>query len=181
MFNKQLLVITTLFFSFLLGGTLYADTQTATPQAAPSDSHKAAALKLLDVTNTAELLEQTTTQMTGMFSAMSQRPGLNEDQKKIIQDYQQKATELLKSELTWDKLKDEFVQLYTEVYTEPELKELTRFYETPVGKKMLQKTPELMARSMQISQQHVQRLVPQMQQLMMQMGKTLSAQAPAKK
>ncbi len=156
-------------------------THPAYARSTATDSHKAAALKLLNVTQTAELLEQTTTQMTRMFSAMSQRPDITAAQKKIIKTYEQKATDLLKTELTWNKLENEFVDLYTEVYTEPELTELTRFYETPVGKKMLEKTPELMARSMQISQQHVQLLIPKMQQLMMQMGKDLSLKTPAGK
>ncbi len=174
MFIKQSLSLLILLISMAIAGMLYAEAP------APTDSHKAAALKLLEVTHTAELLNQTAAQMTGMFSAMSQRPDISEPQKKTIQSYQQKASELLKTELTWDKLKDEFVALYTEVYTENELLELTKFYETPLGKKMLAKTPELMARSMQISQKHVQLLVPKMQQLMMQMGKELSTQAPAK-
>ncbi len=37
--------------------------------------------------------------------------------------------------MNWASLKDDMVKIYMAEFTAPELKELTAFYQTPVGKK----------------------------------------------
>jgi uncharacterized protein len=46
--------------------------------------------------------------------------------------------------VTWEAAAPELVQIYTKTFTEPELKEITRFYETPTGRKMAAQLPVLM-------------------------------------
>lgn len=51
-----------------------------------------------------------------------------------------------------DDMVAEMVPLYAETYTLDEIRQLTAFYASPLGQKMQAKMPELMNRSMQISQ-----------------------------
>jgi len=46
--------------------------------------------------------------------------------------------------------------LDAEQFTEEELKDITRFYQTPSGKKMARLTPELTAKGAMLGQQEVQ-------------------------
>ena len=46
--------------------------------------------------------------------------------------------------VTWEATAPELVKVYTKAFTEPELKEITRFYETPTGRKMASHLPGLM-------------------------------------
>ena len=46
--------------------------------------------------------------------------------------------------VTWEAAAPELVKLYTEAFTEPELREITRFYGTPTGQKMAAHLPGLM-------------------------------------
>jgi hypothetical protein len=45
--------------------------------------------------------------------------------------------------LNWDSVKEDTITAYTHEFTEPELKKLTEFYKTPVGKKASEKMPQL--------------------------------------
>jgi len=49
--------------------------------------------------------------------------------------------------------KDRFVKLYAEVFTEDELNQLSNFYASPIGKKMMAKLPELMQKGMAMNQE----------------------------
>ena len=45
--------------------------------------------------------------------------------------------------LNWERVKEETITAYTHEFTEPELKTLTEFYKTPLGKKASEKMPQL--------------------------------------
>ena len=45
--------------------------------------------------------------------------------------------------LNWESVKEETITAYTHEFTEPELKTLTEFYKTPLGKKASEKMPQL--------------------------------------
>jgi hypothetical protein len=64
-----------------------------------------------------------------------------------------------------DDMVAEMVPLYAETYTLDEIRQLTAFYASPLGQKMQAKMPELMNRSMQISQRV---MMPRIQKAMAQ-------------
>jgi len=45
--------------------------------------------------------------------------------------------------LNWASVREDTITAYTHEFTEPELKKLTEFYKTPVGKKASEKMPQL--------------------------------------
>jgi hypothetical protein len=59
----------------------------------------------------------------------------------------------------------EMVPLYAETYTLDEIRQLTAFYTSPLGQKMQARMPELMSRSMEISQRV---MMPRIQKAMAQ-------------
>lgn len=63
-------------------------------------------------------------------------------------------------------LKQEMARIYAEEFTEAELKEITRFYLTPVGKKTIEKLPALQQKGIAIAQQKLQAHLPELQQTM---------------
>jgi len=58
----------------------------------------------------------------------------------------------------------EFVRLYTESFTEDELRQVIAFYKTPVGQKTLQKMPELLQQGMAYGQRQAQAHLPELQE-----------------
>lgn len=70
---------------------------------------------------------------------------------------------VLREELSWARLKPGFVAIYAETFTQQEVDGLIAFYEGPVGKALVAKTPQLTQRSFQMMQQ---RMGPTMQRVM---------------
>ena len=52
-------------------------------------------------------------------------------------------------------LEPRIIEIYADTFTEQELKQYVRFYKTPAGQKLLEKSPELSARGMEIGRQIV--------------------------
>ncbi|MBB6112755.1 hypothetical protein SAMN05421821_12265 [Mucilaginibacter lappiensis] len=67
---------------------------------------------------------------------------------------------------TWDALKGPIAKLYAAEFTESELNQLTAFYNTPLGKKVGEKLPELMQKGMLLGQQSVEAHRPELEQMM---------------
>ncbi|MCA9398291.1 MAG: DUF2059 domain-containing protein [Candidatus Omnitrophica bacterium] len=63
-----------------------------------------------------------------------------------------KEFDMLRKELTWSYMKDDYIDLYMDKFTEEELVELGEFYKTDLGKKLMEQTPELVLRGMSIGQ-----------------------------
>ena len=73
--------------------------------------------------------------------------------------------------MSWESLKDELITIYTEAFTEAELKQVTAFYETPAGKKMVEKMPELMSKGMQLGLKRVQSNQSELRQMLEEAAK----------
>ncbi|MGI4805246.1 MAG: DUF2059 domain-containing protein [Janthinobacterium lividum] len=55
--------------------------------------------------------------------------------------------------LNWDNLKKDMSKVYASEFSESEIKQLTKFYQSPLGKKLIEKTPELMQKGMLVGKQ----------------------------
>jgi hypothetical protein len=102
-----------------------------------SDSHRKAAGELL-VLSGAE--QNALVGASAMADAMLQTNPMLAPYRDVLVAWSGKV-------MTWDNMKPRFVALYCEHYSEQELRELIAFYETPLGKKTLEVTPEIMRRS----------------------------------
>jgi hypothetical protein len=113
-------------------------------------------------------------------------PGADEatpEQKKQITDFQQRVMDVVNQKIGWKALEPDFINLYASTYTEEELDGIIAFYKSPVGQKMMEKTPELMSKSTQITQQKMSELQPQLTQMvqdfMKQMAASMGKPSPA--
>lgn len=69
-----------------------------------------------------------------------------------------------------DEMLAEMVPLYAETYTLDEIRQLSAFYASPLGQKMLANMPKLMSRSMEISNRV---MMPRIQKMMAQSAQTI--------
>jgi hypothetical protein len=58
--------------------------------------------------------------------------------------------------MSFDSLKDDMAKIYMESFTEAEIKDLTKFYQSPLGKKLLEKMPDLMKKGSELGVKRVQ-------------------------
>jgi hypothetical protein len=113
---------------------------------ADEESHRKAAEALLESTNVAKQLQSSIDQSVDIqVKANPQLAGKSAVLKKFFSMY-----------MSWDSLKDDMIKIYTDAFSEEELKKITEFYKSPVGKKMIEKMPELMGKGMQLGVKRVQ-------------------------
>ena len=119
-------------------------------------------------------------QITGSMPGVDQA---TPEQKKQIADFQQRVMDTVNQKIGWKALEPDFITLYAGTYTEEELDGIVTFYKSPVGQRMIEKTPELTAKSTQITQQKMTELQPVLSQMvqdfMKQMAATTGKPAPA--
>ena len=84
-------------------------------------------------------------------------------QNPTIAPYQAQMKTFLNKYMSWASLKDDMAKIYMAEFTENELNELNKFYQTPLGKKTVQKMPGMMAKGAEIGQKRVQEHLPELQ------------------
>lgn len=80
-----------------------------------------------------------------------------------VQEMQSKIMNLVAEEMSWEKMRADYVAIYAETFTEEELRGMVEFYQSPVGRKLIEKTPELMRRSMMITQKQMADMMPKVE------------------
>jgi hypothetical protein len=95
------------------------------------------------------------------------------DQRKKLDDFQQKATDIVSNQISWSKVQPDFLKLYTDTYSEPEIDGILAFYKSPSGQAMLNKMPDLTAKSIAISRDRIQTVQPQLRQLLQDFAKDI--------
>ncbi len=93
---------------------------------------------------------------------------LTPEQQQVIDTVPTKFVAVMRAELTWDKLKPQFVQLYRETFDQEEIDGLVAFYRSTAGQAFTNKMPVVMQKSMAISQSQMQTIIPKMKAAMEQ-------------
>lgn len=89
-----------------------------------------------------------------------------------------KTMDYLQANLSWEKLKDEYVAACAETFTEDELKGLIAFYRTPTGKALVEKTPQMMKNSSDIMARHMIEIAPKIQEIVREAAEAHKTAAP---
>jgi hypothetical protein len=151
--------------------------------AAKEDPHRAAVEELLILTKQDRLIEQMYPHIKQMAMFQMGQADLPKEQSLLIEKYLDKLFAAMKREMSWDKIKDEFIQLYMSVYTEKEIHDLIAFYRSSTGQKMIDKMPLLMEQSSAITQKHTLEMMPKIQEIIQEMvteiGKLTEEQNPS--
>lgn len=137
-------------FSLLLGAITLGQPALARADEA---SHRKAAETLFALMEMETLLSQSVDQMLAM--QVQQNPALAQ--------FQPQMKAFLNKYMSWASMKEDMTKIYTAEFSESELKELGKFYETPLGKKAVQKMPALMAKGAEIGQKRVQDHLPELE------------------
>lgn len=150
-------------FLLLAGAPLLADPQ----------SHAAEARRFLQLTRADKLSVPAYAQVQQMFAQRFAQVQGKDSQKPILERYQAQANTALDKAVGWQTLEPELVDLYVRAFTEAELKELLAFYQTPTGRTLLEQLPQLNAMSAQLTQDRLQKAVPEVNQLLGEMSAEL--------
>lgn len=126
-------------------------------------SHKKTAAELLEVMQTEKMLDQMMDAMEGVMEQSFKALDLPAEGREASKAVQKETMEWFSEFFVWEQMRDLYVDIYVEVFTEPEIRELIEFYKSPLGQKLLKKMPALMQKSMQKTQALLQDKMPAFQ------------------
>jgi hypothetical protein len=112
-------------------------------------SHRAAAEEFLTIMKTDQIMKPMFQGMEKMLVDMSKQMGIPEEESALFDRHMRRMIKMMEDEFGWDKMKDDFIKIHQETFTEDELKSFTSFYKTPAGQKYIEKTPLLMKKAME--------------------------------
>jgi uncharacterized protein len=91
--------------------------------------------------------------------------------RKSFQAYAARAREIMAEEISWKVMKSISVQTYKESFSQTEVDGMIAFYETPVGKAVIQKMPVVVGKSMKLTQERMGPMMQKIQALSMEFAK----------
>ena len=134
-------------------------------------THRAAAEQMLQVTKAERNIAGFYAQMGAMVEQQFKQMDVPEDAIPILAKFQKKQMDVMKEELSWQKLKDEVASAYMKICSEDEIREITKFFSSPIGVKYVDKIPELTQEMMK----SVQSRIPSLTEKMSKIGEELRA------
>jgi hypothetical protein len=132
---------------------------------AQAASRQELAEKLLNLMKTPQLAQVQVEQIQRVQAQQLARFASTDGQRAQLDKLQLKIGEKINGALGWDAVKADYIALYSEMFTEEELKALVAFYQTPVGQKLVEKSPMLATKCNQVSQVRYDRLMAEIQSM----------------
>ena len=121
---------------------------------------------LLEVTKAKALIEQMPAMVEpSMRAAMQVEVGeqqLSDEKKQAMEKFQKQFIEIMRDELSWERLKPMYLQLYAETLTQEEIDGQIAFYRTPAGAAVINKMPLLMMKSQALMTARIGPLIQRM-------------------
>lgn len=142
---------------------------------AKNDPKMDLAIELLALMDMDQIIEATRGQIESMIAAQIDQVAECDAMRPAIKDFSRDMGALVTTQLSADAFMPQIAQIYVDVFTENELEAVLAFYRSPVGEKMLTKMPELMQRSMAISQAQVTALMPRIEAAATEFGEKIEA------
>jgi hypothetical protein len=130
------------------------------------ESRRAMAEELLNCMNMRETTEKSFAMVKRMIPSQfenMQRASGQTNSTASVTNQMNAMMDLVSEELSWDKLKGDYISLYADTFSNEELQGLITFYKSPAGQAFLKKQPELMKRSMELSQRMMRQVMPKLQ------------------
>jgi uncharacterized protein len=110
------------------------------------------------------LADQVFEQMKAMTASMVP-PDATEKQRAHAQELDAKVMDLVKARMSWDKMRPEYVRLYSETFADGEIDGMLAFYQSTAGRAVLEKMPLLVSKTMALAQSRMADIMPEIQRL----------------
>ena len=129
------------------------------------ESHKQVANQLFNTMNIEHQIEAIATDVKDRQAEQIETLSLPEEAKPVIDMYLTKSADLIFDSFRAPRVRQDYVNAYTETFSEEELQDVLAFYQSPTGQKFLAKASELNGIVLTIAQQQMDSIQPQLFQL----------------
>jgi hypothetical protein len=112
--------------------------------------------QLMQLSNTEQNMKAMFDQLkTVQIATMRKNVAVPTQDKAAAEEIQTRMMDVMASHMSFEKLRPTMVKAYLDVFTEEEIDGILGFYQSPAGKAMLQKSPQLMVHIMGAAQQQM--------------------------
>jgi hypothetical protein len=126
----------------------------STGLSADSASHRQAAEKLLELIDMQEKIDASVETVVNL--QLQQEPALRE--------HVELLRAFLEKQIGWTGMREELITMYQQAFTEEELNTMNNFYGSPVGRKLIQRLPDLIRQRDRLAMQRLQEHIGDLQQ-----------------
>ena len=137
---------------------------------AQEPSKEAKIARLLALMKAEALTDQVFEQMKAETASIS-APNASEKERAHAREIQAKIMDLVKDRMSWEKMRPVYVKMYSETFTDEEIDGMLAFYQSPAGRAMLEKMPQLVAKIMALAQSQMAGLMPEIERLVKEPAK----------
>jgi hypothetical protein len=148
---KKMLMLVGLLFSWVLA-------EAQTPE---KGKHYQAAELLLLTMNMKQVIDESLEQMLTL--QLKNNPNLQPAEATLKQFFNKY--------MSWEALREDYIKIYMEEFTEKELKDMISFFKTDTGRKMAAKQTILMMKGAQLGQNKVQEHMSELQEMLQKLDK----------
>jgi hypothetical protein len=121
--------------------------------------------ELMMLTKVEQSMAAARTEMEQFAVRLLDSMDIPDDQKDRFAKYHKRLMDFVNEEMSWERIKEDVMDVYASVFTQEELAGLITFYRTPFGQALVTKTPELMTQMMAIMQSRMHSLMPRIKHM----------------
>ncbi len=170
---KPILAAMVLMGSAAFGESAPTVASPAQPAAAVNQEALTEAYEMLEIMGMDKTYMKTIDKMLAAQEKMI-HPALRNDREKMDK-YNRIMREFMLKYVGWDKIRDDIARLYVRHYTAEEIRDIKKFYLTPVGQKTLRIMPQIAADTVRLTND---RILPHAQELQGKITELLKANTP---
>lgn len=119
-----------------------------------------------------QMMDMVQKQASSMTDAQMNGKGVPPEQKERFDAFQKQLFTFIQTQLSWKAMESDYVDMYSQTFTEEEIDAMIAFYKSPAGQSMIAKTPELTQKSSVLVQKKMVTLIPQMQKMVQDFAST---------
>ncbi|MEO7242435.1 MAG: DUF2059 domain-containing protein [Variovorax sp.] len=135
--------------------------------------------RLFEAARIAKISETIQQQAAQVANTMFAQVGVPESDRAAFEAYQQRVQQLVALEFNWSNLKGPMADIYTRHYSEAEIQGMIAYYESPVGRSVLDKTPVVARDSFAVAQDLMRSAMPKLQALAREFSSEMAAKRAA--
>lgn len=143
------------------------------PAMASAGEKERLAEELMVLTQMDKISVQIQNQLSRNLDETMKQFKIPDHQKVRAVEFHKRMNKMILDEVSWDRMKQDYVKLFAEVYSTDELREIVTFHKSPIGQVMIEKQPVLIEKSMMMSQKKMKGLIPKMENMLDEFVKTL--------
>ncbi len=152
----------------------------AAPCLVADDATKNAKIEeIFRLTKVDQLQKRMIEQVKTMIPAIEAQAGMPGDGDEMNSELRGQILDAISTRVSWDKMKPAYTKLYADAFTEQEIDGILAFYKSPPGQAMLTKMPDLASKSLDMAQQQMAGLYPEIRRIVADYSAKHQKPAPA--